>query len=196
MSFLHEQQLWILLGQYNEKFPIFPLLWLSKRHRVAWNRFGLAVTSGFNPVSACLFGGVHGIVGTLDERIRRVILIKLDNSEAAGHGARLRGIMLFHVASDFLGQFSSCPRIVIVYENDKFLLAEASENISLADHADNHSGKFLQYAVASLVPIGVVDHLEMVDIKKDECQRHAVAFCFQDICLQQFQKFSPIKDSG
>jgi len=64
----------------------------------------MSVAAGFNTVSSCFFGGVHGVICSLEKSLCRVIGIKPGNTEAAGYGTHVRVALLIHEGSDSFRQ--------------------------------------------------------------------------------------------
>ena len=63
----------------------------------------------------------------------------------------------------------------VLQEHAELVAAEARERIGSADTGLHHARELFQEAIAGLVPAGVVDHLELVEVEIEQHMAHAIA---------------------
>src|SRR6185369_10373578 len=126
------------------------------------------IAAGFNSVSSPQFGRIHRFICPGYQDFSRIARAVPGHSKTARHRMYIREIMLFHDDPDFFRQTHPSPGIIIGHQDRELFNTEAGKHISLPDGGSDQTGQILEYLIACLMSKGVVDRLEMVNVKKDE----------------------------
>ena len=77
---------------------------------------------------------------------------------------------MVNACSDPLGDCGGCKAIRVRTKNNEFLTAVSGDRIARAQAVLDHAGDIAQNLVASLVAVGVVNALEVVDVDEHRSQ--------------------------
>ena len=91
---------------------------------------------------------------------------------------RCRHILLFDVLADLLGNFLTGVAVGVLQQHDEFLTAPAADDVGVAQATLQIAGKPNQHLIAGHVPVGVVQHLEVIEIEQQRRQRFGFALRF------------------
>ena len=152
-------------------------------------------------VSAERLRRVHGGVGVAHERLHAKLLADpADDPDRDRHrqpGVGLdREMCAFDERPQLLGQGSPFLDAGLGQDQHEFLAAVAADQVAGPQVARDDLGHPAQHDVATLVPVAVVDHLEMVDVDEGDAQRPFVAGGSLDLGEQLRQERLPVVDAG
>lgn len=125
-------------------------------------------------------GAIERFVGPLDQRVRIERLVPATAADAAADrdldgtclGVDRRG-------SDGCAEpFRDAHQGGLVtgrYEHQEFLAAAAAGRVVWPDTVDDVPRSFAKHGVASEMPVGIVDELEMIEVEQNHAERSALA---------------------
>jgi hypothetical protein len=96
----------------------------------------------------------------------------------------LAELQFHHGAPDALGHVVRAVLVRVRQQDAELLAAVAAHHVHLAQAAAHDTGHHLQHLVAHLVAVGVVVHLEMVDVHHHHRQGHLLPAAADDLLLE------------
>ncbi len=147
-----------------------------------------------------MLGPVQGLIGARKERCRIIVVPALGQPDADratdfdafGNFNSQR----FRLCADALGNDHRRGGIGLRQDRDEFLAADACAKVALAQGLANRRGELDQHAVACRVSELVVDRLESIQVKGQQCQGSVMSLGIRNFRIQAFHAAAPIGKLG
>jgi len=147
-------------------------------------------------IAPVFFGGIHGLVGMLQQRVDIVGIARIYGDADTGRDVSqfvAETKRLGQASDDFLGDGLDVGTIRQVGQDDReFVAAQTRDRIGIAQATADASGRLLQQDVAHVVPQCVVDLLELVEIDQQECQEEVGTPGLDDLLAQAVEEQPPV----